>query len=106
MAVWSYTPQDLLPEPLTVETSVTQVSPASAVTGRHTANTVRGWRLRYSIRDQTEVGSMLAFYTSMDGPLRAFDFWHPLEQRLIKARFDSSMTVELFQPRLGRVGEL
>src|SRR5690349_8431359 len=102
--VWSYTPQELLTETLGVDTHATQVSPASAVAGQHTSTTVKGWRLHASVRDATEVGSMLAFFTAMDGPLRAFDFWHPLEQRTYRVRFDSAMTAELFQPALARVG--
>jgi phage-related protein len=106
MAVWSYTPQDLLTETIGVDTHVTQVSPASAVTGRHTDATIRGYRVRYSVRDATEIGSMLAFLDTHQGPFRAFDFWHPLEQRAIRVRFESGITAELFLPGLARTAEI
>jgi hypothetical protein len=106
MAVWSYTPQEVLTETIGVDTHATQVSPASAVTGQHTAAIVRGYRLRYAVRDASEVGSMLAFLDAQQGPFRAFDFWHPLEQRLIRVRFDSGITAELFSPGLARTAEI
>jgi hypothetical protein len=106
MPVWSYSPQDILTETVQVGTHVTQVSPASAVTGQHTDNHTRSFRLRYSLVDTATVNSMAAFFTGQQGPWLAFDYWHVGDAKTYRVRFDDAMTLELFQPGLLRIADV
>jgi hypothetical protein len=106
MPVWSYSPQETLVETVHVATTVTQVSPAAAVTGQVTANTRRVFRLRYSLVETATVASMAAFFTGQQGPFLAFDYFHIGDARTYRVRFDEDLRVELFQPGLARMGDV
>jgi hypothetical protein len=106
MAVWSYSPQEALTESVVTLTTVSQVSPGSAVTGQPTPATRRVFRLRYSLVDTATVNSMAAFFTAQQGPWLAFDYWHVGDQQTHRVRFDDAMTIELFQPGLARLGDV
>jgi hypothetical protein len=104
MAVWSYTPQEQFAETLVTATTVTHVTPASAVAGQPTAEHQRLFRLRYSLVDTATVNSMAAFYEAQNGSWLAFDAH--LFGVTHRVRFDEAMTVELFQPGLARMADV
>jgi len=106
MAVWSYSPQDVLAETIAVDTTVTQVSPGSAIAGQKTPTIVRAWQLRYSLVDTATVRSMAAFFTTQQGPFTAFDFFNPNTLTTHRVRFDSGMAIDLFAPGFVRGGDV
>lgn len=106
MAVWSYSPQEILGETIATATHVTQVSPASAIAGQPTTNVTRAFHLRYSLVDTATVASMAAFFTTQQGPLLAFDYFHIGDRQTYRVRFDSALTMDLFQPGWLRTGDI
>lgn len=106
MPVWSYSPQEVVTETLAVPTRVTEVSPGAMVAGQVTTNFIRSWRLRYTIVDTAQCTSMAAFFTGQGGPFQAFDYWSVGDQQTHRARFDSGMSIDLFDPGLLRFGEI
>lgn len=105
MAVWSYMPQEVLTEAARAFVRLTQVAPATAVSGYDVSTTGGIAILRYTIRDAPEVASMVSFFNS-HGAAYAFDFWNPNTQRTHRARFDGAMTVQHFEPLRFRTGEI
>lgn len=106
MAVWSYTPQEVMTETLLTGTRVNEVSPTMDVMGSDSKTMIRGWRLRYTLVDSVTVNSMRAFFQTQAGPWLAFQFFNPNDRSLHSARFDSGMSIDLFQPGLHRMTEI
>lgn len=106
MAVWSYTPQEVLFETIVMPVRTAPVAPGTFVHGRVTDNFTREVRLRYVVTDSIACGSMAAFFDTQNGPAYAFDWRNPNDEVLYRVRFGSEMRVEMFQPGLLRTGEV
>jgi len=102
--VWSYTPQQVLTEGLFADVYQARQSLSSAIVGRNTAVVHGSIRTQYALVNTTQVASMLAFVDSCQGPFRAFDMF--IEGRTIRVRFDTDVSVELFQPGFGRMAQI
>ncbi|HSE47083.1 MAG TPA: hypothetical protein VLA89_17325 [Gemmatimonadales bacterium] len=106
MAIWSYTPQQTLTETLTLPVQLERLSPRSDVTG-YLVNTTTGQiRLRYSIVETAQCTSMAALFIASQGPFKALQLYNPQDDAVHTVRFDSTMTLELFQPGYLRTNDI
>lgn len=100
MAVWSYSPQQILTQTVATDGRVTFVSPAAGVAGYDATSWALAWDCRYVRVDSITANSMAAMYIAQQGPLLAFDFFNLNDQRTYRVRFDSALTLAHFEPGL------
>lgn len=106
MAVWSYQPQEILTETWMTAVRVNEVSPRAEVMGSDVKQIVTQWRLHHTIVTTAEARSMAQFFQDQLGGWLAFQWRNPNDGQLNNVRFDSGMSLELFQPGLLRTGEI
>jgi len=93
-------------ETLETETQLVQVAPATNVAGWLVTTATRAWRLNYAITDSATCNSMAAFYDAQFGAAYAFQLFNPNDGQLHTVRFDSPLSIQLFQPGMLRVSEV
>lgn len=102
MAVWSYVPQGVLTDTLRTPGRTIQIAPQTFVSGTLVNSTPRYYDLQFQTVESIVANSMMGFFQDRRGAYEAFDWSY--EGITTRVRFDTSMTMDMFQPGLLRTG--